>query len=293
MVRAGAVDSDVAEAVREGRRAVAIAGSRGGPGPRRRPRRLRPRALSGGRARGRMGSGAAGGRAPGCRAPRPRPRVRQVDAGARGGGARTDGDGTPPRRPRAGRSSARSAAAGSWLGANASAAIGLAHAYDGRSRRGRAGARVRRALLPRRGDDRPSGVAAASCSPGSAVAAAGSATAEATLRVGARGDPRSRGWRARSVRSPPMSPASSAEAQGRAAPSASCWTRRARPSSPSSASSTPTCRFGRSVRSCSSPPNTVRTHKRVDLSQTERELARGCGRARGRARLGRRSGSPR
>ena len=33
--------------------------------------------------------------------------------------------------------------------------------------------------------------------------------------------------------------------------------------------------------------NTVRTHTRVDLSQAERELARGCGRARRRARAAR------
>ena len=101
MVRAAAVDTNVAEAVREGRRAVAIAEAGADP--------ALVAALGGyaralylaGERRRRMGGGAPGGRAPGCRAPRARPCVRQVDAGARRGRARTVGDGPHPRRGRA------------------------------------------------------------------------------------------------------------------------------------------------------------------------------------------------
>ena len=131
MVRAAAVDTDVAEAVREGRRAVAIAEAEadaalvaalGGY--------ARALYLAGDARRG-MGGGAPGGRASGCRAPRARPCVRQVDAGARRGGARTGArwPGTTPPSP--GRSSARSAAAEAGSGPMPLQRIGLVHADEG------------------------------------------------------------------------------------------------------------------------------------------------------------------
>ena len=139
----------------------------------------------------------------------------------------------------------------SWLGANASAALGSVLAAEGSLVEAEHELAVRGTLLPRRGGDAAPHVAARPARPRpSAPRPSRRSRGDAALR--ARGARRAQRQRARSPRSPTRWSESSRR-RGAARPAGKCSSRRARPSSPCCDSWPPTCRTVRSGSASSSP----------------------------------------